>query len=46
MGASESKRIDENLEEEYKSVRKYYDEFYGEMTVIENKKSKAQYGKI
>ena len=34
MGASNIKTVEERLERDYKAIRKYYDDFYGEITLI------------
>jgi hypothetical protein len=46
MGSTTSKQIEQLLETEYKPVRKYYNEFYGEVTVLQNKSSREYIAKV
>jgi hypothetical protein len=46
MGLTDSKQILANIEAEYKSLRKYCDPVYGEITVIQNKTSKRCFAMI
>jgi hypothetical protein len=46
MGVTDSKKIQSSIDHKFKSIRKYYDQFYGEITVLEDKKSKMQYALI
>jgi hypothetical protein len=46
MGVTDSRQILAKLENEYKSLRKYCDPVYGEITVIQHKTTKQQYALI
>ena len=46
MGLTDSKQILANIETEFKSLRKYCDPVYGEITVIQNKTSKRCFAMI
>jgi len=46
MGLTDSKQIIARIENEYKSLRKYCDPVYGEITVIQHKTSRRQYALI
>lgn len=39
MGSQDSKSIHQEIDKQYKSIRKYYDPLYGEITVLNDKKS-------
>ena len=39
MGVTDSKAISLHIDKDFRSIRKYYDNFYGEITLVHNKSS-------
>lgn len=47
MGNTPNKKeIEKQIEDEYKSVRKYYDEVYGDVTIVESRDTLQTYALI
>lgn len=46
MGVTDTKAINTHIDAEFRSIRKYCDKVYGEVTVLESKKTKEMFALV